>query len=103
VLRFLVKELVWKERRKISMWPGHMGGEWWMWLIGGMMMLLFWGGVIALAFFAIRAITRSGRIDNEPRSTSYPRGSSLDILKERYARGEISREEYLAMRKDLEE
>jgi putative membrane protein len=85
------------------MWPGHMGGEWWMWLIGGMMMLLFWGGVIALAFFAIRAITRSGRVDNEPRSPSYPRGSSLDILKERYARGEISREEYLAMRKDLEE
>ncbi len=35
-----------------------------------------------------------------------PRGESerrpLDVLKERYARGEISREEYEGMRRDLE-
>lgn len=31
-----------------------------------------------------------------------PEQSAPDILKERYARGEITRDEYLATRKDLE-
>jgi uncharacterized membrane protein len=33
---------------------------------------------------------------------SAARGSALEILKERYARGEITREEYQDMRRDLE-
>jgi putative membrane protein len=85
------------------MWPGHMDGNWWMWLIGLIVMLLFWGGVIALAFFGIRAVLRSDRSEKEMRPPSYQGEDALEILKARYARGEISREEYLAMRSDLEE
>jgi putative membrane protein len=84
------------------MWHGwDMGFGWGGWLIGGLMMLLFWGGVIALAFFAIRALTRSG--GGRAEGGSQPRGgeSALDILQKRYARGEISREEYLEMKGDL--
>lgn len=84
------------------MWPGHMWGDWWMWLAGGLIMLLFWGALIAGVFFAIRAILRSGRGNNERISTFYQSESSLEILKQRYARGEITRDEYLAMRNDLE-
>jgi putative membrane protein len=85
------------------MWPGHMWGDWWMWLVGILVMFLFWGGVIALVIFAIRAVARTSRDKNEPSSTSYYQHNPIEILKERYARGEISRDEYIAMRRDLEE
>jgi putative membrane protein len=85
------------------MWPGHMWGDGWMWLIGALVMFIFWGGVIGLVIIAIRAVARSNRDGNEPRSSSYQRENPKEILKERYARGEISRDEYLAMRRDLEE
>lgn len=93
-------------------WDGwHMGT--WGWggmFIGGLMMLLFWGAVIALAFFAIRAITQSGqtgRQDGRPEGPSEGRSpergsTALEILQERYARGELTRDEYLDMRRDLE-
>lgn len=78
------------------------GLEWWMMFLGMMVMLLFWGGVIVLAFFAIRAMTRTGHSGHDRPPTS-PRGETpLEILKGRYARGELAREEYLAMRRDLE-
>ena len=63
--------------------------------LGAIHMLLFWGlvilGIVALAKWMF---DRSG----EP-----PRGkSALDILKERYARGEIDREEFEQRKRDLE-
>jgi putative membrane protein len=57
---------------------------------------LFW---IALLVFAIIWFSRGG-----PRHPAGPfwRGSAaLDILEQRYARGEIGRDEYLQMKKDL--
>lgn len=71
-------------------------------IILGLVMLLFWGGIIALAFFAIRALMRSGREQDEGGVRTYETETALDVLKKRYARGEISREEYLEMRRDLE-
>lgn len=85
-------------------WDHMLGGWGWggMMLLGGLLMLLFWGGIIVLAFFAIRALVRSeGRGDRDDwQRPGEP--NALEILKERYARGEISREEYLDMRRDLE-
>ncbi len=77
----------------------HMwGGDWsgW-WIVGPIMMVLFWGAVIALVVWGITQATRGGRSDGG-------RGDgrrALDIAEERYARGEISREEFEQIRRDL--
>jgi putative membrane protein len=80
---------------------GH-GINWGGWLFGGLMMLLFWGGIIALAFFAIRALLRSGRERTDEGSWRQRGETALDILQKRYAGGEISREDYLEVKRDLE-
>ena len=84
------------------MWPGHMNGfGWGGFLIGGLVMLLFWGGVIALAFFAIRGILTSGKGASDPAETDS--GRALQILKECYARGEIDQEEFQRIKADLKD
>lgn len=66
-----------------------------MWGIGGMMlaMTVFWLVVLAAIGVGVWWVVRQVR----PAS----RDSALDILRERYARGEISREEFEARRRDL--
>jgi len=71
-------------------------------ILGGLLMLLFWVIVIALAVWAIRAITRTGRDREEGRPLDLHENTAVEILKQRYARGEISREEYQDLRRDLE-
>ncbi len=84
------------------MWWGS-GFGWAGMLFGGLMMLLFWGGLIVLASLAFRALSRSGGWQS--RGGSGPAGrnedNALAILKERYARGEIDKEQYERMRSDL--
>ncbi len=84
------------------MWWGP-GFGWAGMMFGGLMMLLFWGGLIALGFLAFRALTRSGgwQSGNANASTDQPGNNALAILKERYARGEIDKEQYERMRSDL--
>lgn len=57
------------------------------------MMVLFWGLIIDAVVLAVRWLIRQG---SEPRSDS-----ALDILRQRYARGEIDKEEFDARKKDL--
>ena len=58
------------------------------------MMLLFWGGLIVLGVLAVRTWqSRSPRAEGQ---------SGLDLLKARYARGEITKAEYEEIRRDLE-
>jgi len=58
--------------------------------IGGwLMMFVFWGGFIALIYLAVAAFMRNG---DTPHSQS-----PEEIARLRYARGEITREEYLAL------
>jgi putative membrane protein len=85
------------------MWPYHMGYVGWGgMLLGGIFMLLFWGAIIFVAVLAIRAFSRSNQ--SAGRNDNYmPQGrDSLEILKERYARGEITREQYQEIKRDLE-
>ena len=62
-----------------------------------------WGGLImgivllGLAAFAIVAFVRSGRALNR-----FTRSSGLDILSERFARGEIDAETFRTMKTELE-
>ncbi len=60
---------------------------------GGLSMLIFWGAIIALVVWAVQKGSGSG---DEP-STPSP----LDVARERYARGEISKEEFDQLREDL--
>ncbi|MEK7515325.1 MAG: SHOCT domain-containing protein [Patescibacteria group bacterium] len=62
------------------------------WFGGGIMMIVFWVLFIALIVWIVREF--SGR-----NSTSSSR--ALDILKERYAKGEISKEEFESKKKDI--
>lgn len=55
--------------------------------------LLFIGGIIALVVWALRAYGPSSR------STETP----MDILNKRYARGEITQEEYERMKREVSE
>ncbi len=79
------------------MWWGNGFGWGWM-VFGGLMMWLFWAAVIVLVILAIRAFS-GGRPLTGP--SAQPPQTALDILKERYARGEITKDEYESMRRNL--
>lgn len=83
------------------MWHAGDGMGWWM-LWGGLMMLLFWGAIIALIVWAIQTVTRRDSSQTYPSHTGPSGQTPLGIAKERYARGEISREEFQRIKGDLE-
>jgi putative membrane protein len=70
-------------------------GLWGVWGIGMMvMMLMFWGVVIAGIVVAIRWMVSHDR-------ALRPSDPALDILRQRYARGDISKEEFEAKKQGL--
>lgn len=81
------------------MGPGMIGpgvtGRWggWMWgagvWLGGLAMLIFWGALIVGAVLVVRLFGGMPWHDERTSPTS-----ALDILKRRYASGEITREQY---------
>ncbi len=64
---------------------------------GGVFMLLFWALVVVGVALAVRWLWQRGR----PARSDRGRDTALDILRERYARGEIGREEFEAKKQDL--
>lgn len=74
------------------MWQYMDGMGWWM-LFGGAWMFIFWGGLIALVIWGVIKLTK--------KSDSTPKQGPLDIARERYAKGEIAREEFEQLKKDL--
>ena len=64
---------------------GHMWGGGYGMFGGGLMMLVFWGVIIALIVLAVRWFSEKDQ----------PKGSNaLNILEERFARGEINEDEF---------
>lgn len=83
---------VWAQSAPWESWGMH--PMWGLWGIGMMLfMLVFWGLVVTAIVLGIRWLLQQGR-------SSRP-DAALDILRERYARGEIDREEFLARKRDL--
>jgi putative membrane protein len=78
------------------MWYMHDGWGWWM-VFGGIWMLLFWIAVIWLVVWGIRTLVRR----EGPKSGTSEKRDPLEIAKERYAKGQISKEEYDQIKKDL--
>ncbi len=76
---------------------GMMGGFGWWWFMP-IFMVLFWGLVIWGIVALVRGLSGSRGSD----SGSGRPDSALEVLKKRYARGEINREEYEEKKKDLE-
>ncbi len=74
-------------------WSG--GGGWGM--FGGLSMLLWWGLVIAAIFLLVRWLSPGAG-----KSPPAQEDRAMVILRERYARGEIGKEEFEARKRDLQ-
>ncbi len=68
------------------------GASPWMWVVGGLMMLLFWGGLAVLVVWAVKALG-GHRTSNS--------GPALEVLRTRLAAGEITHDEYEKTRRVL--
>lgn len=71
----------------------------WHWGFGfghGLFGIVFWIIVIALVVLVLRALVGGGAGDRQEMS-------ALEVLRKRYARGEIDRDEFERRRRDLEE
>jgi putative membrane protein len=88
--------------------PGMIGDGGWAWMMffGPLMMILFVATVVVLVAFALRWLTGHGM--HGPHGTGHtlapaPGRTPLDILKERFARGEIDKAEFEERRRVLGE
>ncbi len=69
------------------MWDQGLGAGWMV-----LWMAMFWGGVILVSVWGVRRFRRNSR---------HGTSSALEILEERYARGEVDREEFESRGHDL--
>ena len=82
-----------------GMGPGMMGSGWGMGWFGGIFMMIFWILILVGLVFLIKWLIQS---TNRTRlDTGGSAGRALDILKERYARGEIDKAEFETKKADL--
>lgn len=77
----------------------HPAWGWGHMIVGGFMMIAFWGGIIVLVVLLVRWLGGAGTSSHT--SSSAPRRTPLEILQERFAKGEIDKEEYEERRKLL--
>jgi putative membrane protein len=85
--------------------PGMMGDGGWAWMMffGPLVMILFVAAVVVLVAFALRWLAGHGPHGAGHALAPPPGRAPLDILKERFARGEIDRAEYEERRRVLGE
>jgi putative membrane protein len=78
---------------------GWMMGDSGMGWFGMLIMLLFWGLVIAGIIFFVRWLVQN--TGQRSASGNNANSQAIEILKERYARGEITHDEFESMKKDI--
>lgn len=88
--------------REDTMWDGMMGGAGWLWmLLWGLLSTALLVLIVVAVVWLVRSLAsgsgRQKRVEGTP-----PGGSAREALDLRYARGELSREQYLQARRDLE-
>jgi putative membrane protein len=76
-------------------WGGY--GGYGMGIAGSLFMLLFWGLILVGLVLVMRSLWNPGRSSAGTGTSEAP----LDLLKRRYARGEISKEDFAQMKQDL--
>lgn len=76
-------------------WPD--GGGWTGWIFMTITMVAFWGLLVGLMVVLVKGTRARTAADDDPR-----RPSALAILEERFARGEIDRDELEQRRATLE-
>jgi len=69
-------------------------GSWWGMGLMMFLMIVFWGGVIALIIWGVTRFTVGGGGERGRRDP-------MDAARERYARGEITKEQYEQVKKDI--
>jgi putative membrane protein len=80
--------------------PGMMGYGYSMSWFGGIFMILFWVAVIVGVIFLIRWLVVASRSGGQ-QGVTHGGDTALDILRKRYARGEIDKQEYEEKKRDL--
>ncbi len=76
-------------------WRDYGMGPGMMWGMGWIFMIIFWGLLVLGLIFLVRwlvGMTKTTKLEE----------SALDILKKRYARGEINKEEFEQKKRDLQ-
>ncbi len=71
------------------------GAVGWIWMLGGLLVMV---GFVVLIVWAVGALSRGGTSST---SSEPGRPTPLDILRERYARGEITQQDFEQAKKTL--
>ena len=80
----------------------HGGGDWGHMIFGPLMMLVFVAVIIVVVVLAVRWLGGAGHGAVAP-PHPHPEKTPLDILEERFARGEIDKDEFEERRRILSE
>lgn len=75
------------------MWNMPWGHMWWGWV--------FWLVILVVIIWIV--VTLVNRGNRQPPPSTESRETALDILKKRYASGELSKEEFEEKKRDLQE
>jgi len=95
--------LLFTGRPACAQWRGDWGhgmmGGWGMGWLGGIFMLVFWVLIIVGLVFLVKWLVQSSRSGSPQGGGNGSR--ALEVLRERYARGEIDKQEFEEKKRDI--